>query len=37
MTEKQLKALARLGRTKSGRKILRDHGGAIISLLSPIR
>ena len=32
MTDKQLKALAKLGKTKGGRQILRDHGAAIISL-----
>lgn len=36
MTDKQLRALGKLGRTKSGRAILRDHGPAILSFLFPV-
>lgn len=36
MTDKQLAALGKLGRTKSRRRILREHGTAILSFLFPV-
>lgn len=31
--DRRIKALGKLGRTKGGRAIIRDHGSAIVSLM----
>lgn len=35
MTRQQLKALSRLGKTRRGRALLREHGQAIIQIAYP--